>query len=66
MDGFILSLKDFQTRQTYRSLVARAFISDRISLGSFELLGLQEFALHAYVAWILSRLLGAWVIDMLP
>lgn len=65
MDAYILSLKDFRTRKIYRSSVTRAFVSDRISLGSFELLGLQEFALRAYVAWILSQLLGILIIDML-
>ena len=64
MDGFVLCLEDSHTRKAYRSVVSSMFVSERIALGSLELLGIQRFALRALVAWALSRSLGMWIIDM--
>ncbi|OHE95317.1 hypothetical protein CORC01_09328 [Colletotrichum orchidophilum] len=54
MDGFVLAQTNRQTRSTYRSLVLRSFLADRLALGSVELLDLQHLVLRAGVAWILS------------
>lgn len=58
MDGFVLGSQDSGKRGAYRSLVLRAFLAERVALGSAELLGLQHFILRAGFAWVLSSALA--------
>ncbi|KDN60123.1 hypothetical protein CSUB01_02782 [Colletotrichum sublineola] len=61
MDGFVLGHPDPQMRSVYRSLLLRVFLTDRLALGSLELLGLQHFIVRAGVAWVSSSLFALLV-----
>jgi Protein of unknown function (DUF1365) len=65
MDGFVLSQKDSKLRRTYMSDVLRLFMSERLSLGSGTLLGLEHLVLRTGMAWVLSHSVGTWIISLL-
>lgn len=65
MDGYVLAQEDAQIRRTYSRTVLRMFIAHRIALGSVPLLEAQRFAMHAWLAWSLSKIIGGWIVGVL-
>lgn len=55
MDGYVLAHEYPEARKTYRSLVLKLFIADRIALGSMDLLRLEMLIARGLLAWLVTR-----------
>lgn len=58
MDGYVLSHESGPDRNTYRSLVLKLFMADRLALGSLELLWLEHFIFKFTIAWVIIGVSG--------
>ncbi|KAI0170614.1 hypothetical protein BJ166DRAFT_199420 [Pestalotiopsis sp. NC0098] len=54
MDAYVLEHESANERKTYRYLLLRLFLADRIALGSLELLGLEQLFLRVISAWSIT------------
>lgn len=54
MDGYVLAESALSEQSNYRTEVLKLFISDRIALGSVDLLTAEVFIIKCLVAWALA------------
>ena len=59
MDGYILTESTLAEQKKYRMEVLKLFISDRIALGSVDLLKAELFLLNCLLAWALAGSLSS-------